>query len=153
MYRYAAPCGKSPEYFFSSICSTYPCTIISNFLDFPHGEYRTTKNGGNLESRAKNASKNDSLWLVIILILCPRRFILHILLYGIKVRHGSLPRTRCPRRWLCHARKTKQPMDVGEMKNIEGKKNDPKFDELLCRLLGPPRPLRTSEQGACDDSF
>jgi hypothetical protein len=30
--RYQAPCGKSPKYFFSSICSTGSCTVISNFL-------------------------------------------------------------------------------------------------------------------------
>jgi hypothetical protein len=27
-----APCGKSPKYFFSTICSTGACTVISNFL-------------------------------------------------------------------------------------------------------------------------
>jgi hypothetical protein len=33
-----APSGKSPKYFFSSICSTGSCYVISNFFGIlPHG--------------------------------------------------------------------------------------------------------------------
>jgi hypothetical protein len=30
--EHTATCGKSPKYFFSSICSTGSCTVFSNFL-------------------------------------------------------------------------------------------------------------------------